>query len=119
MIIRIKNLRVPVIIGVHEWEKVAPREITLNLKIEFDGSKAAETDSFGDTIDYSGLERGLREFLSARPWELIETIAHMAAEKILHDHALIDAVEVEVDKPYAMRFADSVSVTAAMRRRGS
>lgn len=115
MIIRIKNLRLRTIIGVNEWERTRSQEIVLNILLEFDGRPAAQSDDVRDTIDYSALKRRLLQEVEQTHFLLLEKLADFVLRIAMEDPRVLRA-QVEIDKPHALRFADSVSITAEARR---
>jgi FolB domain-containing protein len=110
MIIRIKNLRLRAIVGVNPWEREQAQEVVLNIELEFDGAKAAASDRIEDTVDYKRLKRQIMQEVEASKYFLIETLAARALE-IIRAEPLVTRATVEIDKPSALRFADSVSVS--------
>jgi D-erythro-7,8-dihydroneopterin triphosphate epimerase len=115
MVIRIKNLRLRTVIGVHEWERRAKQEIIVNLSMEFDGSAAARSDDLNDAIDYSAIKRRLLEKVEQTQFFLLEKLVEYILDLVMEEHRITSA-SVEVDKPHALRFAESVSVTSSRRR---
>ena len=115
MVIRIKNLRLRTIIGVEDWERVCPQEIIVNVEMEFDGSTAAVSDKLQDAIDYSELKRRMIAQAEPARFFLLERLADFILKIVMEDHRITRAV-VEVDKPHALRFADSVSVVTSAKR---
>lgn len=109
MIIRVKNLRLRTIIGVNPWEKTEPQAIIVNVEIEFDGSRAAVSDNLEDTIDYRQISRKIIEHVETTRYELIEALAGHLLEVAMEDTRVTRA-RIEVDKPNAIRSADSTSV---------
>lgn len=109
MIIRIKNLRLRALIGVNDWERTERQAVTVNAEVEFDGSAASISDRLEDTIDYRGISRRIIEHVETSQYQLIEALAGNLL-KILLDDPRITAAKVEVDKPNAIRSADSTSV---------
>ena len=103
MIVRIKNLRCRTIIGIYDWE------------YEFDGAKAAETDDICDTVDYKALKREIVEQVESSRFYLLEKLASRALEVVMSDEKVTGAT-VEVDKPHALRLAESVSVVCSAGR---
>lgn len=108
MNIIIRELRLPVSLGVHAWEQNTPREVSLSLTLDFDGSIAAATDTLRDTIDYTAVEEFLRQLLASRHWNLLETLVEAALDGLLLQFPLIDRAELEIAKPGALRFAPAV-----------
>ncbi len=115
MTIRIKNLRLRAIIGVQDWERTRPQEIVVNIAIEYDGSRAAASDDVKDAIDYSAIKRRLLAEVEQTRFFLLEKLADYILGIVMEDKRVTRAC-VEVDKPHALRFADSVSVTVEAKR---
>lgn len=115
MQIRIKNLLLRTIIGVREWEREEPRDIVLNLEVAFDGSRVATSDRLEDTIDYSALTDRISTAVRASRFFLIERLAHHVLEIVMEDERVRWA-QVEVDKPHALRFSESVSAVVTGER---
>ena len=109
MIIRIKNLRARTIIGINEWEREQKQEIIINMEISFDGSKAVETDDIDNTVNYKRIKRQVLEAAESADFFLLEKLADHILQIVMEDQKIQKAV-VEIDKPHALRFADSVSV---------
>jgi FolB domain-containing protein len=110
MIIRIKNLRLRAIVGINPWEREQAQEVVLNVELEFDGAKAAASDRIEDTVDYKRLKRQIMREVEASQYFLIEKLAARVLE-IIRAEPLVTRATVEIDKPSALRFADSVSVS--------
>ena len=115
MIIRIKNLRLRTIIGIFDWERKHPQDVVINATLEFDGEKAAASDRIEDTVDYKDLNKKIVSLVENSQFFLIEKMAQEILNLIL-DHPRVKSARVEVDKPLALRFSDSVSVEVSGRR---
>ncbi len=109
MIVRIKNLRTRVIIGINDWEKDHKQDIIINAAIEFDGMKAAHSDDITDTVDYKTIKKRILERIENTHFALLEKMAFFILN-IIHEEEKVIWASVEVDKPLALRFADSVSI---------
>ncbi len=116
MIIRIKNLRLRTIVGVNDWERTRPQDVVLNIEVTFDGTEAARTDQLEHTVNYKALKRRVLETVEASRTQLVEALAERVLRAVL-DEPRVEAATVEVDKPGALRFADSVSVTVSGTRK--
>ena len=57
MIIHIENLRLRTVVGIFEWEKNVKQDVIINIEIEFDGTKAIESDDIAHTIDYKSITK--------------------------------------------------------------
>lgn len=115
MVIRIKNLRLRTIIGVFDWEREHPQDIVVNAAIEFDGAPAAASDNLADAVDYKAIKQRIMREVEASRYQLLEKLTARIAQIILDDPKVLRAT-VEVDKPHALRFCDSVSVTHTAER---
>ena len=116
MQLHIKNLRFPAVIGIHEWEKSRERQFIMQITLQYDADKAVAADDFVHALDYTKVEKTILSFIASQPWNLIETLAHCTAQKLLNDFIQIREVEISVEKPQAMNFAESVTATTFMRR---
>ena len=110
MIIKIENLRLRTIIGVFDWEKEKKQDVILNIEMEFDGTKAAESDKLEDTVDYKSLNKSIIEFVEKGNFNLLERMVSGIGNIIMEDKR-ISKTTVKAEKPGALRFADSVSLT--------
>lgn len=115
MIIRIKNLRLRTLVGIFDWERVNKQDIVINIQMEFDGSKAGQSDKIEDTVDYKKINKAIIQEVENSQFFLLEKLAQRVLEIILQNPRVLHA-KVEIDKPGALRFADSVSVECEARR---
>lgn len=98
--------------GVLSHEREEGQEFVVDVAIETDFSKAAETDEVTETINYALIADLVFAEITGPAVNLIETMANQIATKILA-LANVISVEVTVHKPYApieVAFSD-VSVT--------
>ncbi len=115
MIIKIENLRLRTIIGIYDWEKENRQDLVINVTIDFDGRKAAESDSIDDTLDYKAINKKIISFVETNDFNLLEGVAGGICD-IVFEYPVVKWASVKVEKPGALRFADSVSVTEARER---
>ncbi len=115
MLLRIKNLHVVAALGAFDWEKASSRIIILNLEILFDAGKAVTSDSIRDTLDYSAVERKILEFITPRQFNLVEKLAHDLGTHLMNDNR-IHELNLEVEKPGALRQAESVSISVFFKK---
>ena len=115
MIIKIDNLKLRTVVGIYEWEKKTKQDVIINVEMEFDGARAIETDDIEDTVDYKAITKKIIAMVEGTQFNLIERIAGEAM-KIVMENEKVDKASVRVDKPGALRFTDSVSVTQTETR---
>ncbi len=115
MLIRIKNLRLRTIVGINDWERKKFQDVIMNIEIELDGTQVMESDDIEDTIDYKALKKRILEEVEKSRFYLLDKLAGHVLKIIMENDRILQAT-VEVDKPHALRFADSVSVTCTARK---
>ncbi len=110
MIINIENLRLRTIIGIYDWEKENKQDVIINISIEFDGTNAGKSDNIEDTIDYKNITKEIINYVENGKFNLIEKLVTDIGEIIMKDKRVLNSTTT-VDKPGALRFTDSVSIT--------
>ena len=111
----IKNLRVHGILGIHDWERVTPREIVINVTVYTDTRRAARTDDISDCVDYSAMAKKIRAHAESAARMTVEALANDLAEICLQEPK-VRKVVVRVDKPGAVAEAASVGVEVERAR---
>ena len=112
MKIHVKNLRIKAIIGINDWERAEKQDVIVNVELELDASRAIETDRIEDTINYKTLTKRIISEVELSEFYLLEKLAHHILNIVL-ENKKVKWGTVEVDKPQALRFADSVSVSCS------
>ncbi len=115
MIINIENLRLRTIIGIYDWEKENKQDVIINISIEFDGSDAGSSDNIEDTINYKSITKEIINYVENSKFNLIEKLVTDIGEIIMKDKRILMSTTT-VDKPGALRFTDSVSVTNTIEK---
>ncbi len=109
MLIRIKNLNIQTIIGINDWEREEKQNVIINAEIEFDGTKVCKTDDVNDTVNYRTITKKIIHIVESSDFFSLEKLADTVLKTIMEDKKVLK-VKVEVDKPYSLRYTDSVSV---------
>ena len=115
MTIFIRNLRLKTRIGVSEEERAVEREVVVSLSYDYDAGPACGHDSIDHAIDYRDVRDRMAAIIQSNQFMLIETLAHEIVTSISNDPR-IDRLRVEVEKPGALRLADSVSASMVWQR---
>ena len=105
----IKNLLVRGIVGINDWEREHPQDILINLDVYVDMAPAARSDDVADSLNYRSLTKAIMAFVDSSSFHLVEALADGIASVCLRDFGA-DRVRVRVEKPGALRFAESVGV---------
>ena len=115
MIICIKNLRVSSILGVYEEERRKERDIVINARLGYDARVAMRSDALDDALDYKQVRDRIVNFVEGTQFKLIEKLADGILQELIKDPR-ITMVRLEVDKPHALRLAESVSAIIEWER---
>jgi dihydroneopterin aldolase len=110
----IDEMRVETRVGAYPWEKALPQTVLLNLKIALPES-AGENDDLRATIDYANVVKRLRDALSGRSFNLLETLACCVADLLLTDFS-VPWVNVSVTKPGILPNIKRVGVEIERRK---
>ncbi len=107
---RIINLKTDAIIGCNDWERNRLQQVVITIGFEFDASEAISTDRLDATVDYRAMKKRVLQSVAASSFNLLESLtAHVLG--IVMESSRVLGATVTVEKPKALRFADSVSVT--------
>jgi dihydroneopterin aldolase len=112
--ISIVDLEVRYRVGVPDAERAQPQRLLLTVEMEYDFTRAAQTDDLSRTINYYVVSQRLLDLGEGREWKLIETLAAEIADFILRDFQP-QAVQVEVKK-FILPQARHVAVSLTRRR---
>lgn len=113
--IRIKNLRLRTYIGIKEDEVRNQQDIIVNAVIRYEAGRAVQFNQIEEALNYRTITKALIAHVEEGRFALLERLTRELLEIIMaHDQVL--AAEVEVDKPHALRFSDSVSITLSAHR---
>ena len=105
----IKNLLARGIIGVNDWERNRPQNILINITMFTDTRPAALTDNLDDCVNYSTMSKKVLAHAEAVNRLTVEALANDLARICLEEKG-VQKVIVRVEKPGAVRFAESVGV---------
>ena len=97
------------VIGITERERARPQDILINVILYADTRPAAQTDQIDQCVDYSLIAKRLLAHAEAVGRQTVEALAEDLARLCL-EHALVQGVQMRVEKPGAVRFARSVGV---------
>lgn len=113
--IRITNLKLRATIGTNDWERDIEQDVTINIALEYDAAKAMKSDNLKYALDYKKLTKKIINHVESSSYFLIEKLASAILEIIL-EIPNVQKATVRVDKPMALRFADSVSIEISGHR---
>ncbi|MEM7180872.1 MAG: dihydroneopterin aldolase [Spirochaetota bacterium] len=116
-VLRFKNLRLRTVIGIHDWEKKIKQDVIISLKVLFSPGTSHQTDEYEGILDYDYLMNSVVQEVEENRYQLIEALAQKVLDIVLDCPQVVEA-SVEVDKPDALRYMDSVSIELVGKKKG-
>lgn len=108
--IDIKNLRLRTYIGFNPEETEKKQDVILNIKINYLINIGILKDSVQDALNYKTITKAIINHVENGQFLLLEKLVSDVLT-ICHQHSEVIDAQVTIDKPHALRFADSVSLT--------
>ncbi len=109
--IQIKDLSVTGIIGIKPDERVTPQEILVNATLWVDTAPAARSDDIVDAANYRTIAKAMIDHIRGGAPMLVERLAQELVDVCFATDPRVEAVELTVEKPGALRHARSVGIT--------
>lgn len=109
-VITIRNLRLRTYIGFNADERVKKQDVVINIEIRYAISEAALRDEVDEALNYKMVTKRVIEHVENGRFLLLEKlVADVLA--LCSEHLSVRSARVTIDKPHALRFADSVSLS--------
>ncbi len=105
----IRDLLLRGIIGINPDERVKLQDILINIVIWADIRKAAASDAIEDAVDYKTITKRVIQHVEESSDFLVEKLVTDIARLIIVEYG-VERVMVRVEKPTALRFAESVGI---------
>lgn len=112
----LKGLPVGCVIGTLPAERTAPQTLFFDLELCGDFSRAGRTDDLNDAVDYTAVERLVRDYAAGTSFLLLERLAYACAGKLLEEFTLLDRVTLRIRKPQAPVESESVELEITLAR---
>jgi FolB domain-containing protein len=112
----IRDLLIRGIVGINDDERTNRQDIVVNVTMAVDTRPAARSDAIADAVNYRTVAKAIIAHVEQGSPMLVERLASEIAAICFESDARIAEVEVEVEKPGALRFADSVGVRIHRKR---
>lgn len=113
--IRVKDLRLRTFIGINEDEIVNKQDVLINLTVLYPALEAVRDNDIVHALNYRTITKAVIQHVEGNRFALLERLTQEILDLVMQNTAVRYA-EVEVDKPHALRFAESVSITLAGSR---
>ena len=109
--IHIINLEVPGIIGIKPEEQANKQTVRVNATLWVDTSAAAKSDDIDDAANYRTITKSLIAHIEQGNPFLVERLVQELVDIVFTVEPRVEAVEMTVEKPRALRHAESVGIT--------
>ncbi len=109
-IINVRNLRLRTLIGFNPEERVKKQDVVLNIEIKYALDHGVLQDKVDDALNYKVITKKVIEYVEQGQFLLLEKLVSDVLG-ICSEHPSVHSARVTIDKPHALRFADSVSLT--------
>jgi len=113
--IRVKDLRLRTYIGIKEEEILNRQDVLINLTILYPAAAAVEENQIDQALNYRTITKAVIRHVEDNRFALLERLTQELLDLVMAYQQVVYA-EVEVDKPHALRFAESVSITLSAER---
>lgn len=114
--IDIINLRLRTYIGFNPDELTKQQDIVINAQIKYPAGNACHTDEEAQALNYKTITKNMIAHVEDGHFKLLEKLTADLLEISMHSE-LVTFAKVTVEKPHALRFADSVSLTLSATRK--
>ena len=112
----IKNFIIHEIIGVHEHEKIKKQKIKFNIVIDVDQNVLPDEKDIKSIVDYEKITNNLKNLAKNKKYNFLESLAEDSFKEIFEDKR-INSVKIKIEKPEAIKNADSVGVEVFKSRK--
>ena len=112
----IKNFIIHEIIGVHEHEKIKKQKIKFNIVIDVDQNVLPNEKDIKSIVDYEKITNNLKNLAKSKKYNFLESLAEDSFKEIFEDKR-INSVKIKIEKPEAIKNADSVGVEIFKNRK--
>ncbi|QJD60429.1 dihydroneopterin triphosphate 2'-epimerase [Pseudomonas sp. gcc21] len=113
--IRIKDLRLRTFIGINDEEIRNRQDVVVNVTILYPAVSAVQVNEIEHALNYRTVTKALISHVEENRFALLERLTQELLD-IVMQYPQVQYAEVEVDKPHALRFAESVSITLSANR---
>jgi len=112
----IKDFIIEEIIGIHKHEKIKKQKIKFNIVIDVDQNTLPVEDDIKSIIDYEKIINKLENLANKKKYNFIESLVEDSFKEIFEDKR-INSVKIKIEKPEAIKNADSVGIEVFKTRK--
>ena len=112
----IKNFIIQEIIGIHQHEKIKKQKIKFNIVIDVDQNVLPNEEDIKSIVDYEKITNNLKNLVKNKKYNFLKSLAEDSFKEIFEDKR-INSVKIKIEKPEAIKNADSVGVEVFKSRK--
>ena len=112
----IKDFIVQEIIGIHEHEKIKKQKIKFNIVIDINQNTVPNENDIKSIVDYEKITNKLKNLAKEKKYNFLESLAEDSFKEIFDDER-INSVKIKIEKPEAIKNADTVGVEVFKTRK--
>src|SRR5476651_2752376 len=86
----IRDLRVPVSIGIHDFEKDAPQTVVVNVDLVLGAPEKAHADRIGNVLNYDTVHDGIVALAKSHHFNLQEALADAILDLCLSQPGVVE-----------------------------
>jgi len=105
----IKDFIIQEIIGIHEHEKIKIKNIKYNIVVDVNQNTVPDEKDIKSIVDYEKITNKLENLVKNKKYNFLESLAEDSFKEIFEDKR-INSVKIKIEKPEAIKNADSVGV---------
>ena len=111
----IKDFIIQEIIGIHEHEKTKKQKIKFNIVVNVNQNTVPDEKDIKSIIDYEKITNKLENLVKSKKYNFLESLAEDSFKEIFEDKR-INSIKIKIEKPDAIKNADSVGVEVSKNR---
>ena len=111
----IKDFIVHTMIGIHHHEKIKKQKIKFNIVIDVNQNTIPNEKDIRSIIDYEKIITKIENLTKSKKYNFLESLVEDSFKEIFEDKR-INSVKIKIEKPDAIKNADSVGVEVSKNR---
>lgn len=112
----LRGLPVGCVIGTLPAERTAPQTLFFDLELCGDFSRAGHSDDLNDAVDYTAVERCVKDYAAGTSFHLLERLAYACGKKLLGQFPLLNRITLRIRKPDAPVESEYVELEITLER---
>ena len=112
----IKDFVINEIIGIHKHEKIKKQKIKFNIILDVNQNSLPNEKDIKSIVDYEKITNKLENLSKSKKYNFLESLAEDSFKEIFEDER-INSVTIKIEKPEAIKNAESVGVEVFKTRK--